>query len=32
MLKGLWKLAGGIVALGASVFNAITATGIAGDV
>jgi hypothetical protein len=31
MLKGLAKLAGGIVAIGVSVFAAIAATGIAGD-
>jgi hypothetical protein len=31
MLKALAKLVGGIVALGASVFAAIAATGIAGD-
>jgi hypothetical protein len=31
MLKGLAKFAGGIVAVGVSVFAAIAATGIAGD-
>ena len=31
MLKGLLKLAGGIVALGASVLAAVAATGVAGD-
>ena len=31
MLKGLAKLAGGIVAIGVSVFAAIAATGIVGD-
>jgi hypothetical protein len=31
MWRGLAKLVGGIVALGASVFAAIAATGIAGD-
>ena len=31
MLKGLAKLAGGIVAVGVSVFAAIAATGIAAD-
>ena len=31
MLKGLAKLAGGIVAIGVSVFAVIAATGIAGD-
>jgi hypothetical protein len=31
MLKGLLKLASGIVILGASVFAAVAATGVAGD-
>jgi hypothetical protein len=31
MLKGLLKLASGIVVLGASVFTAVAATGVAGD-
>jgi hypothetical protein len=31
MWRGLAKLVGGIVAIGASVFTAIAATGIAGD-
>jgi hypothetical protein len=31
MWQGLAKLAGGIVALGASVFAAVAATGVAGD-
>jgi hypothetical protein len=31
MLKGLAKFAGGIVAIGVSIFAAIAATGVAGD-
>jgi hypothetical protein len=31
MLKGIAKFAGGIVAIGVSVFAAIAATGVAGD-